>query len=352
VAAAGPAPAEVGGVMTTIQTTKTPASVPAEENSWLGLVGHALPWIAAIAYFFLAEGYLSFGTQIIIWILFAVSLDLVLGYAGIVTLGHAAFFGIGAYAAGIFSIHVTGDPILGHLVAIVIAAIFGVISGAMILHTTGVTFLMLTLAIVSVIFEYANKAKWLTGGDDGLQGMRVDPLFGVFQFNLFGTTAYIYSLVVLFIWFMIAQRLVKSPFGRSLDGIRQNPRRMRAIGTPVWWRLLAIYAISAAMAGSAGALSAHSTRFVGLEVLSLLTSGVVTVILILGGTRRLYGAFIGAVVYWVVQDWTAKVSPYLWEFIVGGMLIATVLFLEGGLMDLGGVVRRQIARFRKRPDAA
>jgi branched-chain amino acid transport system permease protein len=211
---------------------------------------------------------------------------------------------------------------------------------------------MLTLAIVSVIFEYANKAKWLTGGDDGLQGMRVDPMFGIFEFNLFGKTAYVYALVVLFLWFLIAQRLVKSPFGRSLDGIRQNPRRMRAIGTPVWWRLLAIYAISAAMAGSAGALSAHSTRFVGLEVLSLLTSGVVTVILILGGTRRLYGAFIGAVVYWVVQDYTAKVSPYLWEFIVGGMLIATVLFLEGGLMDLGGVVRRQIDRFRKRSDAA
>lgn len=338
--------------MTTVPSSKAPVATPAEGINWLSLAGQSLPWIAAIAYFFLAEGYLSFGTQIMIWILFAISLDLVLGYAGIVTLGHAAFFGIGAYAAGIFSIHVTGDPVIGHLVAVVVAAIFGLISGAMILHTTGVTFLMLTLAIVSVIFEYANKAKWLTGGDDGLQGMRVDPMFGVFEFNLFGTTAYIYALVVLFLWFLIAQRLVNSPFGRSLDGIRQNPRRMRAIGTPVWWRLLAIYAISAGMAGSAGALSAHSTRFVGLEVLSLLTSGVVTVILILGGTRRLYGAFIGAVVYWVVQDWTAKVSPYLWEFIVGGMLIATVLFLEGGLMDIGGVIRRQLDRLRKRSGAA
>jgi branched-chain amino acid transport system permease protein len=234
----------------------------------------------------------------------------------------------------------------------VVAAAVGFVTGAMILHTTGVTFLMLTLAIVSVIFEWANKAKWLTGGDDGLQGMRVDPMFGIWPFNMFGTTAYIYTLIVLFIWFLIAWRLVQSPFGRSLDGIRQNPRRMRAIGTPVWWRLLGIYTISAGMAGSAGALSAHSTRFVGLETLSLLTAGIVTVVLILGGTRRLYGAFVGAVVYFVVQDWTAKISPFFWEFIVGGMLIATVLFLEGGLMDIGALGKRLIGRLRKSSDRA
>jgi len=337
-----------------MMTTSTPAHTPPATGlgnlslgTPLSLVGHALPWAIAIAFFFVAEGYLSLGTQIMIWILFALSLDLALGYAGIVTLGHAAFFGLGAYAAGIFSIHVSSDPLLGHLFAIGTAALFGLVTGAMILHTTGVTFLMLTLAIVSVIFEYANKAKWLTGGDDGLQGMRVDPLFGTFEFNIFGNTAYLYTLAVLFIWFVLSWRLVQSPFGRSLDGIRQNPRRMRAIGTPVWWRLLAIYTLSGAMAGSAGALSAHSTRFVGLSVLSLLTSGIVTVMLILGGTRRLYGAFIGAAIYYLVQDSTAKISPYFWEFIVGGMLIATVLFLEGGLMDLGRVFRNLVDRVRK-----
>jgi branched-chain amino acid transport system permease protein len=328
----------------------TPALTGAGISPW-ALVGHSLPWIAAIIFFFMAGGYLSFGTQVVIWILFAMSLDLVLGYAGVVTLGHAAFFGFGAYAAGIFSIHVSGDPVLGHIVAIVLTALLGLVTGALILHTTGVTFLMLTLAIVSVIFEWANKARNLTGGDDGLQGMRVDPLFGTFEFNMFGQTAYVYAVVVLFVWFLIAWRIVHSPFGRSLDGIRQNPRRMRAIGTPVWWRLLAIYTISAAMAGSAGALLAHSTRFVGLSSLSLLTSGIVTVMLILGGTHRLYGAFIGAIVYFVVQDWTAKISPYFWEFVVGLMLMATVLFLEGGLMDLGRVGRNLVDRMRKRPDA-
>ena len=227
------------------------------------------------------------------------------------------------------------DPILGHFFAIGVTALFGLISGALILHTTGVTFLMLTLVIVSIMFEIGNQARGLTGGDDGLQGIRLDPIFGVFDFDLWGHTAYIYTSIVLFIWFVIAWRLVHSPFGRSLDGIRQNARRMRAIGTPVWWRLLAIYTISAAMAGSAGALSAHATKFVGLSVLSLLTSGVVTVMLILGGTRRLYGAFIGAAIYYVVQEWTAQISPYFWEFVVGIMLIATVLFLDGGLMELG-----------------
>ncbi|HVG52409.1 MAG TPA: branched-chain amino acid ABC transporter permease [Xanthobacteraceae bacterium] len=316
------------------------------------LMGHALPWAIAVAFFFVAGGYLSFGTTIMIWILFAMSLDLVLGYAGIVTLGHAAYFGFGAYVAGIISVRYTGDPVIGHVAAILMSALLGFITGALILHTTGVTFLMLTLAIVSLMFEYANKAKELTGGDDGLQGMKVDPLFGIFEFNFYGTTAYVYVLVVLFFWFLVCWRLVHSPFGRSLDGIRQNSRRMRAIGTPVWWRLLAVYTISAGIAGSAGALSAHSTRFVGLDVLGLLTSGIVTVMLILGGTRKLYGAFVGAVVYSVVQDSTAKISPHFWEFIVGSMLILTVLFLEGGLMDLGRVFRNFMARFRKGSGAA
>jgi len=309
----------------------------------LAAIGHALPWAVAIVYFYAAASYLSFGTHVMIWILFAMSLDLALGYAGILTLGHAGFFGLGAYAAGLFAIHLSPDPILGHLAAIGAAVLFGAVSGAMILHTSGVTLLMLTLAIVSVMSEYANA---LTGGDDGLQGIRLGPIFGIFEFNIFGKTAYVYALIVLFSWFLLAWRIVHSPFGRSLDGIRQNPRRMRAIGTPVWWRLLAIYTISAAMAGSAGALSAHATRFVGLSVLSLLTSGIVTVVLILGGTRRIYGAFLGATIYFVVQDYSAKISPFFWEFVVGFMLIATVLLFEGGLLDLGPAVLRLRDRWR------
>lgn len=322
----------------------TPAQHWSVKFSWFG---HALPWLFGVGFFFVAEGYLSMGTQIMIWILFALSLDLALGYAGIVTLGHAAFFGFGAYAAGLVAIHLSPDPLIGFAIATAVTGLFGLITGMMILHTSGVTLLMLTLAIVSIMYEFANRSRAITGGDDGLQGIKIDPLLGEFEFNIFGETAYVYALVVLFLWFLISWRLVHSPFGRSLDGIRQNPRRMRAIGTPVWWRLLAIYGIAAAMAGSAGALLAHSTRFVGLSSLGIDTSGIVTVMLILGGTRKLYGAFLGAAIYYFVQDTTAKINPYFWEFIVGGMLIATVLFLEGGLMDLGRVGKRFLARFQR-----
>ena len=310
----------------------------------LGVIGHLLPWVIIIVFYFIAEGYLSLGTQIMIWILFAMSLDLALGYAGIVTLGHAALFGFGAYCAGIFSIHITPDPLTGLIVTTILTGGVGLVTGVLILHTTGVTFLMLTLAILSMMFEYANRARELTGGDDGLQGMDLAPLFGKFEFTLFGHTAYVLTAVVLFLWFLFSWRLVHSPFGRSLDGIRQNPKRMRAIGTPVWLRLVAIYTISSAMAGSAGALLAYQTRFVGLSSLSLFTSGIVAVMLILGGTRRIYGAFVGATIYVVVQDQSAKIEPHLWEFVIGGMLILVVLFLEGGLMGLVDMVRDGLAR--------
>ena len=225
---------------------------------------HALPWLLAIAFYFTAGGYLSLGTSILVYILLTLSLDLALGYAGILTLGHAAFFGFGAYGAALFAVHVNADPLLGLLVATAVTAVFAVLTGMAILHTQGVTLLMLTLAISVLLAEAANRAYKVTGGDDGLQ-FTMGPVLGLFRFDLWGQTAYLYSLAILFVWFVVAWKVVHSPFGRSLDGIRQSPARMRAIGTPVWWRLIAIYAISAAMAGSAGALSAQTTRFVGLE---------------------------------------------------------------------------------------
>jgi branched-chain amino acid transport system permease protein len=327
-------------------TGSTFENEPSRRLNALSFAGHALPWAIPIAYYFVANGDVGFGTRIMVWGLFAMSLDLALGFAGIVTLGQAAFFGIGAYAAGLFSIYVSPDPLLGHLFAIVAAGLFGLVTGALILHLSGVAFLMLTLAILSALYQFGNQARSLTGGDDGLQGVNIGPLFGRFDFDIYGDTAYFYALAVLFVWFLISWRIVQSPFGRSLDGIRQNVPRMRAIGTPVWWRLLAVYVLSAAMAGSAGALSTQSTGFVSLSVLSLFTSGIVAVMLILGGTRRLYGAFLGASIYIYVQDATAKISPFFWEFVVGGLLIVTVLLLENGLMDLGRLFRKLLARSR------
>jgi branched-chain amino acid transport system permease protein len=328
------------------------ATVAATPSFGVARVLHALPWALALVFYFTAGGYLSVGTHALIMILFALSLDLALGQAGIITLGQAAFFGFGSYAAGIFAAHYSNDPLLGLAAATVLTGLFGVLVGMLILHTTGVTLMMLTLAISALLAEFANQAHALTGGDDGLQVARMAPLFGLFRFDLWGHTAYLYALAVLFLWSLATWRIMRSPFGRSLDGIRQNPRRMRAIGTPVWLRLVVAFGLSAAMAGTAGALEAQTTRAVGLGSLGVLASGTVLVMLILGGTRRTYGAFVGATVYVVVQDIAAQIDPFRWMFIIGIMLMAVVLFLENGLMglaDFGRRVRRGARRQLRAP---
>jgi branched-chain amino acid transport system permease protein len=312
----------------------------------LYLVVHALPWIAVIAVYLLLPNYLGLGTNVLSMILFALSLEIALGYAGIISLGHAAFYGIGAYAAGICAIHVTQDPIAGLVVATTVAGVAGLLTGALILHTHGMTLMMLTLAVSSLIAETANRAHALTGGDDGLQMPELKPVLGVFRFDLWGHTAYLYSAAVLLVWFLVSWHIVRSPFGRSLNGIRQNERRMRAIGTPVWLRLVAAYTLSAAMAGTAGALSAQSTGSIGANSLSLLMSGTVLMVLVLGGMRRLYGAFIGAVIYIVVQDYAAEMDPFRWMFVIGGLLMAVVLFLENGLASLPDMIARGHRKFQ------
>ncbi|HEY1932680.1 MAG TPA: branched-chain amino acid ABC transporter permease [Acetobacteraceae bacterium] len=293
-----------------------------------------LPWVIAVAAYFVFPDYLPLGSQVLIMILFALSLDLVLGYGGIVTLGQSAFFGVGAYAAGIYSVHVSGEPLSGLVVAAIAAAVVGVISGLVILRTTGLTLLMLTLAVTSLLEATANHADFLTGGADGLQGMTINPILGRFEFDMFGRTAYVYSLVVLFLGWLLLRRLVHAPFGQSLIGIRENVTRMHAIGTPVRQRLLTAYTISAAVAGVAGGLLAQTTQFVGLTVLGFERSGAVVIMLVLGGAGRLYGAFIGAALYMIAQDQIAEVDPVFWDFWIGLLLVLVVLFARGGVLGL------------------
>lgn len=320
-----------------------PLDHPALADDRVSPIWHMVPWLLALAFYFVGAGYHSLGTNILVYILLTLSLDLALGYAGILTLGHAAFFGFGAYTAALFALHVYSEPVTGLIVATVFTGLFAALTGMLILHTQGVTLLMLTLAISILLAEWANRAHGITGGEDGLR-VTMGYVLGLFRFDLWGRVAYLYALAVLFVWFLAAWSIVHSPFGRSLDGIRQNPARMRAIGTPVWWRLVAIYAISGAMAGTAGALSAQTTRFVGLNTLHVLISGIAVVMLVLGGTKRLYGAFLGAAIYVVVQDIAAKVNPFYWMFVIGGLLMATVMFLEGGLMEVLDIARRRFRR--------
>jgi branched-chain amino acid transport system permease protein len=294
-----------------------------------------IPFVVALAVFFLLPEYLSLGARILIFILFALSLDLILGYAGIVTLGHSAFFGLGAYTAGILSAKVgIHDSFIQLAGAAAAAAILGLVTGAIILRTRALTLLMLTLAITAILLEIANKATRLTGGADGLSGVQVNPILGLFKFDLFGRTAFLYCLVALFVGWWVVRRIIYSPFGAMLTGIRENPARMHAVGAPVYWRMVLIYTISATMAGIAGALLTQVNQFVGLNVLGLEPSGDLLVMLILGGVGRLYGAFVGPVVYLIAQDYLAKQYPEYWYFGIGALLITVVLFAPGGVLGL------------------
>jgi branched-chain amino acid transport system permease protein len=288
-------------------------------------IGEILFWLIASAALFLLPERLLFLNEIAILGLFAVSLDLILGYAGIISLGHGAFFGLGAYTAGLLTKHAVTDPLLGLLVAAVAAALLGLVTSFLVLRGADLTKLMVTLGITLILYEIANQAAWLTGGADGLQGITVGPLLGVFEFDLFGQTAYAYSLAVTFVLFVIARRLVVSPFGISLRSIRENPLRARAIGIPVNRRLVAIYTLAAAYAGVAGALLAQTTQFVSLDVLSFARSADVLLVLVIGGIGYLYGGLIGAVVFKLLQDALADMTPQYWQFWIGLILVVIVM---------------------------
>jgi branched-chain amino acid transport system permease protein len=304
-----------------------------------------LPWLLALAFYFAFPNHLGFGTDLLITILFALSLDLALGYAGIVTLGHAAFFGAGAYTVGMLAHHgIWTEPITGLLIAAAAAGLIGLVSGFILLRTTGLTLLMLTLCTMALLEESANMAERWTGGYDGLPNLPILPLLGIFEFNpLYPNTQFIYSLIVLFLCFVFVRTLVYSPYGQSLTGIRENILRMHAVGAPVKWRLVTCYAISAAIAGIAGALWAQSNSYVNLSTLGLERSATVLIILVLGGYGRLYGAFVGAVAYMAISHFLAKFYPTAWQLGLGLLLVLIALFARNGVIGLGDEIRR---RFR------
>ena len=264
-------------------------------------------------------------STIFISALLVMSLDLVVGVAGLATLGHAALFGVGAYAAGNFALHVMSDPIAGLAVGIITGGLLALISGAFLLRYQGFTFLMLTVAVSQIMLSLAQKFRGLTGGDDGFSGFTMGPLLGSFNFDLEGRVAAYYSLAVLVVLFYLGRRLVDSPFGLAVRGIHENRARMAALGTSVFYRLLAIYTIAGAFAGAAGALSAQVNTVVGLDSLSFARSAEILVMLILGGTGRLTGALIGATIFTLLHHTAASINPYHWLFVVGLLLMVVVL---------------------------
>jgi len=310
-------------------------------------------WLSTLLPFVLFPLHLQLASQIAITALFALSLDLILGYAGIVSLGHAAFFGIGAYAAGLIAKWGWGEPISGLLMAGAIAGAAGYATSFIIARVRHLPLIMITLGLGLLLHEAANSASWLTGGSDGLQGVRMWPLFGTFRFDLYGYTAYGYSLAVLFLTFLVARRLINSPFGLALRGIRENAVRMPAIGAPSRSHIRTIYTIAAVIAGIAGALLAQTTQTVSLGTLDFQRSADVLVILILGGAGRLYGGILGAIIYMVARDQLSGMNPQYWFFWIGLLLVMVVVFLPNGI--LGGVAqftaswRARHAALRGRP---
>ncbi len=303
-------------------------------------------WLLPVPCYFLFPGNQVLASQIFITALFALSLDLILGYAGIVSLGHAAFFGVGAYTAGLLARHGWGEPITGLLAALVVAAALGFAVSFLVVRGGDLARLMVTLGIGQLLFEAANKASSVTGGVDGLDGVRMWKLLGLFPFDLEGRVAWIYSFAVLLGCFALARRLVASPFGLSLRGIREGAKRMPALGAPVRQRLVVVFTLSAALAGVAGALLAQTTQFVGLDVFGLSRSAELLIVLVLGGAGRLYGAPVGAAIFMLAQNYLSGINPIYWQFWIGLLLVVVVLFARGGVLGAG---EKLWARVRRAP---
>jgi branched-chain amino acid transport system permease protein len=284
-----------------------------------------LLWLVAFVLPFAFPGHALIVNEVAIVALFAVSLDLVLGYTGIVSLGHAAFLGFGAYAAALFAKHISPDPLFGLLIGTASATALGALCSLTILRGTDLTRLMVTLGMALILMELANKLDWLTGGSDGLQGVMMGPLLGRFEFDLYGQTAAWYSLTVLMVLFVLARRWVHSPWGATLMAVRDNPLRAMAVGIPVHNRLAVVYTVAASLAGAAGALMAQTTGFASLDVFALERSSDVMLMLVIGGVGWLYGGVVGAVVFKIMHDVISGITPQYWTFWIGLFLVVLVL---------------------------
>ena len=283
-------------------------------------------WVIALGCGLLFHSRYLVMTDVVRLGLFALSLDLVLGYAGIVSLGHAAFFGVGAYSAGLLAVHgIINEPVIALVAAGLVASVLGFLTSFLVIRGVDLTRLMVTLGIALLLEALAERYSNITGGTDGLQGIEMQPLLGLFEFDMFGKTGFFYSLAVLFLLFLLARRIVHSPFGLSLRAIRNNPLRAAAVGVPVNRRLIAIYTVAAFYAGIAGALFTQTTALASLDVFSFERSADLMLVLVIGGTGYLYGGLIGAVVFKLLQELFAAMTPQYWQFWIGLVLVVIVL---------------------------
>ncbi|MBI5263140.1 MAG: branched-chain amino acid ABC transporter permease [Bradyrhizobium sp.] len=309
--------------------------------------GEVVFWVLALACAFLFPSRYLIMTDIVRLALFALSLDLILGYAGIVSLGHAAFFGVGAYCAGLLSLHgIITEPVLALIVAGLAAMVLGFATSFLVIRGADLTRLMVTLGIALLLEALAERYSNITGGTDGLQGIDMQPIFGHFAFDMFGRTGFFYSLAVVFVLFLLARRIVHSPFGLSLRAIKNNPLRAAAIGIPVNRRLVAVYTLAAFYAGVAGALFTQTTALASLDVFSFERSADLMLVLVIGGAGYLYGGLIGAVVFRMLLELFSTITPQYWQFWIGLVLVVIVLVgrqrLHRGVLWLPNLIARSI----------
>lgn len=288
--------------------------------------GEAAFWLVVLGCGFLFPTRYLIMTDILRLALFAMSLDLILGYAGIVSLGHAAFFGVGAYAAGLLALHgIINEPVLALIAAGLAAMVLGFATSFLVIRGVDLTRLMVTLGIALLLEALAERFSNITGGTDGLQGIEMQPILGEIPFDMFGKAGFFYSLAVLFVLFLLARRIVHSPFGLSLRAIKNNPLRAAAIGIPVNRRLIAIYTLAAFYAGIAGALFTQTTAIASLDVFAFDRSADLMLVLVIGGTGYLYGGLIGAVIFRMLQEVFSTITPQYWQFWIGLVLVVIVL---------------------------
>lgn len=333
--------------MTTPSPTTPRLTAPAPRRWPRDLAGLAAIAILGLGGYILFPDNLAFLTRVISVALLVLSLDLVTGYCGVASLGQAALYGAGAYAAGIAAVHGLGEPVLLLLIGAAAGMVAGLVCGAILLRAHGLPQLVLSIALVQLGHEAANKAAWLTGGSDGLYGIQPEPLLGLFDFDLFGRTAYGLGLAVLAMVFVALSLLVRTPFGMTCRGIKQDPVRVAAMGIRVQPTLLKMFAVSGAVAGLGGALGAIATQVVGLDSLSFELSANALVMLVIGGLGTLWGALVGAVVFLSVEHVVAAINPFHWMTLVGLLLVAVVLFAPGGLAGLAGRLVPGRARTRR-----
>ena len=323
-----------------------PAAPSASRTLGRDLLGLALIALVGLAGYWLFPDNLAFLTRVISVALLVLSLDLIVGYCGIASLGQGALYGAGAYAAGIACVHGITDPVLLILIGAAAGAVMGLLMGAVMLRAHGLPQLVLSIAIVQLLHEAANKASSITGGSDGLSGMSPAPLFGVFEFDLWGRSAYLFGLGLLLIVFAVLRFVTRSPFGMVCRGLKEDPLRISALGIYAFPVLLKMFVISGAVAGMGGALAAIATQVVGLDSVSFEVSANALVMLVLGGIGHLYGALIGTVIFMALEHIVAAINPFHWMTLVGAVLIAIVLFAPRGLSGTLDELARLLTRNR------